>query len=212
MHRLILALILLGGFALRVLNNDYGLPFVYSIDEASHFASLAVEMFWQDFDPGYYQNPSAYTYLVYGLLRAMYGPLGFVYDLPYGNVTEQFEKDPAEIWIAARTLAAALCMAGVAATYAAARRLWGVREGLVAAAVLAFAFLPVAYSRVAVTDVGALAGVSLGLLFAVRAWEEGRLRDYALAGAAGGLALAFKYTAGLALVPLAIAALARLRV
>ncbi|MGH2716357.1 MAG: hypothetical protein ACRDM7_21230, partial [Thermoleophilaceae bacterium] len=132
MHRLILALILLGGFALRVLNNDYGLPFVYSIDEASHFASLAVEMFWQDFDPGYYQNPSAYTYLVYGLLRAMYGPLGFVYDLPYGNVTEQFEKDPAEIWIAARTLAAALCMAGVAATYAAARRLWGVREGLVA--------------------------------------------------------------------------------
>ena len=30
-----------------------------------------------------------------------------------------------------------------------------------AAAVLGFAFLPVAYSRVAVTDVGALAGVAL---------------------------------------------------
>jgi hypothetical protein len=210
-HRLILALILLAGFALRVWNNDYGLPFVYSVDEASHFASLAVEMFWEDLDPGYYQNPSAYTYLVYGLLRAMYGPLGFLFDLDYGNVTEQFEQDPTEVWIAARTLAAALCMAGVAATYAAARRLWGVREGLVAAAVLAFAFLPVAYSRVAVTDVGALAGVALGLLFAVRAAEEGRLRDYALAGAAGGLALGFKYTAGLALVPLAIAALARLR-
>jgi hypothetical protein len=210
-HRLILALILLGGFALRVVNNDYGLPFVYSIDEASHFASRAVEMFWQDLDPGYYQNPSAYTYLVYVLLRGMYGPLGFLFDLPYGNVTEQFEKDPTEIWVAARTLAAVLCMAGVAATYTAARRLWGVREGLVAAAVLAFAFLPVAYSRVAVTDVGALAGVALGLLFAVLAAEGGRLRYYALAGAAGGLALAFKYTAGLALLPLAIAALARLR-
>jgi hypothetical protein len=210
-HRLILALILLGGFALRIWNNDYGLPFVYSLDEASHFASRSVEMFWQDLDPGYYQNPSAYTYLVYGLLRAMYGPLGFLFDLPYGNVTEQFEKDPTEIWVAARTLAAVLCMAGVAATYAAARRLWGVREGLVAAAVLAFAFLPVAYSRVAVTDVGALAGVALALLFAVRAAEDGRLRDYALAGAAGGLALAFKYTAGLALLPLAIAALARVR-
>jgi MFS family permease len=210
-HRLILALILLAGFALRVWNNDYGLPFVYSVDEATHFASRAVEMFWQDLDPGYYQNPSAYTYLVYALLRGMYGPLGFLFDLPYGNVTEQFDSDPTEIWIAARTLAAALCMAGVAATYAAARRLWGVREGLVAAAVLAFAFLPVAYSRVAVTDVGALAGVALGLLFAVRAAEEGRLRDYALAGAAAGLALAFKYTAGLALLPLAVAAVARLR-
>jgi 4-amino-4-deoxy-L-arabinose transferase-like glycosyltransferase len=210
-HRLILALILLAGFAIRVWNNDYGLPFVYSIDEASHFASRAVEMFWQDLDPGYYQNPSAYTYLIYGLLRAMYGPFGFIFDLPYGNVTEQFDKDPAEIWIAARTLAAVLCMVGVAATYWAARRLWGVREGLVAAAVLAFAFLPVAYSRVAVTDVGSLTGVALALLFAVRAAERGRLLDYALAGAAGGLAVGFKYTAGLALVPLAIAALARLR-
>jgi 4-amino-4-deoxy-L-arabinose transferase-like glycosyltransferase len=210
-HRLILALILLAGFALRVWNNDYGLPFVYSIDEASHFASRAVEMFWQDLDPGYYQNPSAYTYLIYGLLRAMYGPFGFIFDLPYGNVTEQFDKDPAEIWIAARTLAAVLCMVGVAATYWAARRLWGVREGLVAAAVLAFAFLPVAYSRVAVTDVGSLTGVALALLFAVRAAERGRLLDYALAGAAGGLAVGFKYTAGLAFLPLAIAALARLR-
>ena len=127
MHRLVLALILAAGFALRVWNIDYGLPFVYSIDEASHFTSRAVAMFWQDLDPGYYQNPAAYTYLAYGLLRALYGPLGFLFDLPYGNVTEQFDKDPTEIWIATRTLAAALCVAGAAATYWAARRLWGVR-------------------------------------------------------------------------------------
>ncbi len=211
MHRLVLVLILVAGFALRLWNIDYGLPFVYSIDEGSHFTSRAVEMFWQDLDPGYYQNPSAYTYIVYAVLRVMYGPLGFLFDLPFGNVTEQFDKDPTQIWIAARTLAAALCMAGVAAVYWAARRLWGVREGLVAAAVLAFAFLPVAYSRVAVTDVGALVGVSLSLGLAVLAYERGRVRDFALAGAAAGLAVAFKYTAGLALVPLAIAALAHLR-
>jgi hypothetical protein len=211
MHRLVLGLILAAGFALRVWNIDYGLPFVYSIDEGTHFTSRAVEMFWQDLDPGYYQNPAAYTYLVYGLLRLLYGPLGFAFGLDYANVTEQFDKDPTEIWVAARTLAAALGVAGAAATYWAARRLWGVREGLVAAAVLALAFLPVAYSRVAVTDVGALAGMALALLWSVRAREDGRMRDYALAGAAAGLALAFKYTAGLALLPLAIAALARLR-
>jgi hypothetical protein len=210
-HRLVLALILAAGLALRLVNNDYGLPFVYSIDEASHFASRAVEMFWQDLDPGYYQNPAAYTYVLYVVLRVLYGPLGFLFDLPYGNVTEQFAKDPSELWVVARTLAAVLCMAGVAATYAAARRLWGVREGLVAAAVLAFAFLPVAYSRVAVTDVGSLAGVALALLWSVRAAEGGRTRHYALAGAAAGLAIAFKYTAGLALLPLGIAAVARLR-
>ena len=104
-------------------------------------------------------------------------------------------------------------MAGVAATYWAARRLWGIREGLVAAAVLAFAFLPVAYSRVAVTDVGALIGVALvARLRRCCAYERGTLRWFALAGAAAGLAVSFKYTAGLALLPLAIAALARLRV
>jgi hypothetical protein len=239
-HRILLALILAAGLALRVWNIDYGLPFVYSIDEGAHFTSRAVEMFWQDLDPGYYQNPSAYTYLVYLLLRVMYGPLGFVFHLPFGNVTDQFDKDPTAIWIAARTLAATLCMAGVAATYWAARRLWGIREGLVAAALLAFAFLPVAYSRVAVTDVGALTGMALALGFAARAYggaagagsparrtgdapargsaaggaaaPGGRLMDFALAGAAAGLAVSFKYTAGLALLPLAIAALARLRV
>ena len=209
MHLVVLALIMAAGFALRVWNIDYGLPFVYSIDEASHFTSRAVGMFWQDLDPSYYQNPAAYTYLAYGLLRLLYGPLGFIFDLPYGNVTEQFAKDPTEIWIATRTLAAGLCIAGAGATYWAARQLWGVREGLVAAAVVCFAFLPVAYSRVAVTDVGALFGVALALLWAVRAYEQGRLRDYALAGGAAGLAVAFKYTAGLALLPLGIAGLAR---
>jgi hypothetical protein len=225
-HLIALAVILFAGFALRVWNIDYGLPFVYSIDEGSHFTSRAVEMFWQDLDPGYYQNPAGYTYLVYALLRVMYGPLGFAFDLPYGNVTDQFDKNPTEIWIAARTLAAALSIGGVAATYWAARRLWGIREGLVAAAVLAFAFLPVAYSRVAVTDVGALIGVALSLGLAVSAYQGGRsaaagggrglrgrpLVSFAAAGAAAGLAASFKYTAGLALLPLAIAALARVRI
>ena len=209
MHRLILALILVAGFALRVWNNDYGLPFVYSVDEASHFTDRAVQMFREGLDPGYYQNPAAYTYLVHLLLRVLYGPLGFLFDLPFGNVTEQFDKDPGEMWIAARTLAALLCMGGVLTIYVAAKRLWGVREGLASAALLAFAFLTVAYSRVAVTDVGSLIGVSLAVLFAVRAHEEDRRRDWVLAGAAVGLAAAFKYTAGLAALPLLVAALAR---
>jgi Dolichyl-phosphate-mannose-protein mannosyltransferase len=207
----ILALILVAGLALRLWNNDYGLPFVYSIDEASHFTDRAVLMFREGIDPGYYQNPAGFTYLVYALLRVMYGPLQPLFDLPFGNVTDQFAKDPEQIWVSARTLAALLCMGGVVAVWWAARRLWGVREGLAAAAVLSFAFLPVAYSRVAVTDAGSLVGVALALCFAALAAERGRLRDYALAGAAAGLAIAFKYTAGLVLLPLGIAALARLR-
>src|SRR5215211_2400330 len=211
MQRILLALILVLGLVLRVWHNDYGLPYIWGVDEGTHFASRAVDMFREGFDPGYYQNPAGYTYTLFAVLRVMYGPLGVVFDLPWGNVADQFNKDPSRIWVVARTLAAVLCVAGVAATYAAARRIWGAREGLVAAAILAFAFLPVSYSRIAVTDVGALIGVALSILGSVRALERGRMRDYALAGAAAGLALAFKYTAGLALLPLGVAALARLR-
>jgi hypothetical protein len=206
----LLVLIVAAGFALRVWHNDYGLPFVWGIDEGFHFTNRAIDMFRENFNPGYYQNPAAYTYLVYALLRAMYGPLGFAFHLPWGNVTQQFDKDPTDIWIASRTLAAGLGAGGVVATYAAARRIWGVREGLAAAALLSFAFLPIAYSRVAVSDVGSLIGVALALWGAVRVYEDGRLRWYLLAGAAAGGALAFKYTAGLALLPLALAAVLRL--
>ena len=146
-------------------------------------------MFWQDLDPGYYQNPAG-VHLPRLRARCACSTGRSASVRPaLGNVTEQFDKDPGEIWVAARTLAAVLCMAGVRRHLRGRRRLWGVREGLIAAAVLAFAFLPVAYSRVAVTDVGSLAGVALALLLAVRAAEDGRTRDYVLAGAAAGLAV-----------------------
>jgi Dolichyl-phosphate-mannose-protein mannosyltransferase len=210
--RLLLAAILLVGFALRVWNIDYGLPFVYGFDEGHHFTSRAVRMFYGGgFDTDYFDNPTAYAYLVHFLLRGMYAAPLLPFQLDQSNVTTQFYVDPTEIWIAARVLAAALCMVGVAGVYLAASRIWSRREGLVAAALLAFAFLPVAYSRVAVTDVGALLGVALGVLGAMRALDTGRLRWYALAGAGAGLAISFKYTAGLVLLPVGIAALARLR-
>jgi hypothetical protein len=209
--RLVFALLLVAGLCLRLANLDHGLPFVWSLDESTHFTNRAVLMFRDGLDPGYYQNPPLFTELIHVLLRVMYGPLGFVFDLPAGTVMQEFERDPTEIWIAARSLIAVLCMTGAAGAYWVGRRLWGEREGLVAAAVIAFAFLPVAYSRIAVTDAGALIGVTLALYGCVRLAAEGRRGDVLLTGTAIGLALSFKYTTGLLLLPLAIAAGSRVR-
>jgi hypothetical protein len=68
------ALALLAGISvvalvLRYQHLDYGLPYVYNQDEGSHFTSRAVAMFGGDPDPGYFQNPSAFTYLVHVALR-----------------------------------------------------------------------------------------------------------------------------------------------
>lgn len=206
--RVLLGLILVAGLALRLWHNGYGLPYVYNVDEGSHFSAKAIGLF-RDANPGYFQNPSAYTYLLHALLRFKYGGLW-----PFGDfdhLIEQYRDDPSAVYDTARSLAAVICMAGVAAVFFVARRLWGAREAVVAAALLAFAFLPVTYSRIAVTDVGTLAPVAIAVYGAIRAHETGARRWFALAGAAAGLAVGFKYTAGLVALPVGIAGLLWLR-
>jgi hypothetical protein len=78
--------------------------------------------------------------------------------------------------------------------------------GLFAALVLAVAFLPVFYSHLALNDVPALFPLTVSAYGAAGVLVRGRTTDWALAGAGLGLAAATKYTAGIALVPLAVAA------
>ncbi|MDX6496268.1 MAG: hypothetical protein QOE17_2254 [Gaiellales bacterium] len=205
---LLLAVVVGVGFVLRVENNQYGLPYVYNVDEGSHFTARAVGMLGGDWNPGYFQNPSAFTYLANFALRIRFGsgnPFG-----QFGAVIDRFKLHPDLIYATTRTVAALLCMLGVVALFWAGRRLWATGAALAAATILSFAFLPVSYSRIAVTDVGTLAPVALAIVGAVRVWEDGRLRWWALAGAGAGLAVGFKYTAGLVLLSLAIAAVAGL--
>ncbi len=190
----VLGLMMVVGLVLRVLHNDHGLPYVYYVDEGSHFTKRAVEVF-RDPNPGYFQNPSAYTYLLHVVYR--------VVSLPAGGgetIIEGYRLGREWVFEISRALAAVLCMVGVGAVYAAGRSLWDRRTGLVAAAVLCFAFLPVAFSRLAVTDVGTLAPVAVVLLLSVRMREGAGWRTCLWAGVAAGLAIGFKYTAGLVLL------------
>jgi hypothetical protein len=195
---LLLFLLVVVGLVLRVHNNDYGLPFVYNVDEGSHFTARAVGMLGGDWNPHYFQNPSAFTYLAHFALRFRFGHAAI----------DAFKLDPTSIYETTRAVAALLCAVGIVAIFWAGRRLWDTGAALAAAALMTFAFLPVTYSRIAVTDVGVLAPVALSVVGSVRVWEDGRLRWWLLAGAAGGLAVGFKYTSGLVLLPLAVAAVA----
>jgi len=190
-----LGVMLVVGLVLRVLHNDHGLPYVYYVDEGSHFTKRAVEVF-RDANPGYFQNPSAYTYLLHLVYRAVSIPKG-----GGESVIEGYRTNADWVFELSRGLAAVLCLVGVVAVYWVARQLWDRRTGLVAAAVLCFAFLPVAFSRLAVTDVGTLAPVAICVFLAIRIAEgAGGWRWCAGAGAAAGLAIGFKYTAGLVLL------------
>jgi hypothetical protein len=197
--RLTLAAILAGGLAVRLYGLHHGLPFIYHSDESQHFTRYAVRMFDEGFNPHYFQNPTTFTYLTHVALWLR----GF------DDIATEYAGDPSAIYEIARLVAVALSLLGVAAVYAVGRRLWGTFEGVVAAAVLAFAALPVAYSRYAVTDVGVLLPVAVAVYGLVKIHEEGALRHYAIAGGGFGLTVAFKYTAGLILVPLLVAVVLR---
>src|SRR5690349_4326019 len=97
---LAVGLLLLFAFGLRVWGVDHGLPYAYNSDENAHFVTRAIGLFGHGWDPQYYVNPPAYTYLAHALLGAWYGGRQ--------GVADAFAADPTQIWVLARLLAAVL--------------------------------------------------------------------------------------------------------
>jgi len=69
----LLALVLCGGLALRLWGVRQGLPYVYNIDEGTHFVPHAVAMFAHGLNPRYFANPPAFTYLLHYVFAVWYG-------------------------------------------------------------------------------------------------------------------------------------------
>jgi len=197
-----LAGVLGGGLALRLWGIGSGLPYVYNTDEDQHFLPHAVEMFKDGtLNPHYFENPPAFTYLLHFLLAIAYGGSA--------GVQREAALHPSAVYTLARVAAALLGVGALWLLYLTGARLFGRAVGLLAAAIEAVAFLPVFYAHLALNDVPTLAPLTLSLLGAAGILRKGRLRDYALAGAALGLACATKYTAGIVLLPLVSAAIVR---
>jgi hypothetical protein len=171
---LALAVVLAGAAVLRIVGSAYGLPYpLLNPDEASIVPRAWAMTHGGGLDPGWYDYPS--------LLMDLLAPVQAVFGEPsYG---------------AARVLAVAIGLLGVAAAWWLGRRAYGVGAGLVGAAAVAVATTHVAYSRMAVTDVLLTLGVTVTLTLAI----AGKLE---LAGVAAGLAASAKYPGALLLVPI----------
>ncbi|MEA2210614.1 MAG: hypothetical protein QOF83_562 [Solirubrobacteraceae bacterium] len=199
-HRLALALILGATFLLRLWGIKQGLPYSYNVDEATHFVPRAIAFFSHDYNPQYFLNPPAYSYLLH-----------IVFELWYGSgdaVSRAFASDPTSVFVVARVVAAVLGTVAVWLTYLAGQRLFGRAVALLGAAIFATAYLPTFYSHLALNDVPALAPVALSLYGVAGVLRRGWRRDYVLAGVGIGLAAATKYTGGVTLVCLLGAAVA----
>ncbi|MDX6643140.1 MAG: hypothetical protein QOD76_1102, partial [Solirubrobacteraceae bacterium] len=198
MWRVALAAVLAGALALRLWGIGHGMPYAYNVDENAHFVPRAIGMFGHGLDPHYFVNPPALTYLLHAVFAVWFGGRD--------AVGHAYATDPAEVFVLARVISALLGTLAVWLLYVAGARLLGRRAGLLAAALLAVAFLPVFYSHLALNDTPALAPVALALAGSAGVLRYGRRRDYLLAGAGVGLAWATKYTAAIVLLPLLAAA------
>src|SRR5579875_1952349 len=185
LHTPALLLVLAVALALRLWGIGEGLPWAYNSDEAQHFVPIAVAFSSRGLNPHYFLNPPAYTYLLH-----------IVFELWFGSpdaVVRAYVLHPGSVFLLARVVSALLGTLAVYLTYLAGRRLFDRSVALLGAAVLAVAFLPVFYSHLALNDAPTLAGVALSLWGVAGVLRRGGARDYALAGAAGGLASATKY-------------------
>jgi Dolichyl-phosphate-mannose-protein mannosyltransferase len=187
-----------GALALRLWGIAQGLPYAYNSDENAHFAPRAVRMFEHGLNPEYFANPPAFTYLLHALYAVWFGG--------GAGARQAFALHPTEVFVLARVAAALLGTAAVWLLYLVGARLFGRGVGLLAAALLAVAFLPVFYAHLALNDVPTLAPLTLSLLGTAGVLRKGRRRDYLLAGVGLGVGCATKYTAGIVLLPLLAAA------
>jgi hypothetical protein len=184
-----------GALALRIWGLKSGLPYVYNADENNHFVPRAIGMFGHGLNPHYFVNPPAFTYVVHLLFALRWGG-------DREAIGRAFAVAPATAFVLGRAAAAVLGALAAVLLAVAGARLIDRRTGLIAGALLAVAFLPVAYGHLALNDAPALAPVALALVGVAGVARTGRRREYALAGIGLGLACATKYTAGSVLVPL----------
>jgi hypothetical protein len=193
--------VLVATMLLRLWGVRQGLPYAFNADENAHFVPKALSLFGHSYNPHYFVNPPAYTYLLHAVFSIWFGGRDGVY--------AAYAEDPTQVFVVARITAGVAGTLAVWLLYLAGTRLFDRRVGLLAAALFGVSFLPIFYSHLALNDVPTLAPICLSLFGAAGVLRYGRVADYLVAGAGLGLAAAFKYTGGIVILPLVGAAAAQ---
>lgn len=199
---LVLILILALGF--RVHNVGFGLPSLYDPDEPIFMVKALKLLNDRTLNPGWFGHPGTTTIYLIALIEAAVVAFGIATGR-FANIKDfaaQSYADPTLVWVAARLAMVAFGVVCVWLTYLVGRRLFGRNAALVGAALLAINALHILWSQVIRTDIMASVFMLVSLLFAVRAADSGRLRDYLFAGAAAGFAAATKWPTAIVAITL----------
>ncbi len=195
----------------RLWGIGFGLPQVYHVDEA-WFGAKAIGYFTGDLNPHFWHVPSLYTYLV-----AAVWSVYFLLGKAFGSFTTAasfiaaYGRDATVFLILGRLLTAAFSWGTIALLYRLGRRMYGPAAGALAALFLIFSPEHNRISHYMNPDSPMVFFLVLALYFIWRVYEDGRTRDYLLAGIAAGLAFATKYGGPPMFLPLFLAHIFHIR-
>jgi hypothetical protein len=197
--RLLLAAILLAAVALRFAGLSFGLPAVFRPDE-DLLLGRAVAVAGGYADPHFFNWPSLMFYLD-GALLALARPLVHLAGGDAACGTGDLARVwcyPAWVYVVGRLLTVAAGTATVWLVHRVGRRAYGEPAGLMAAAFLAVAFLPVRDSHFATVDVPFTLATLMVLALTLRLADPRSRVSAPWVGVALGLAGGIKYNAAAA--------------
>lgn len=207
-----LTVILAAALAVRLAGVRFGLPALYDPDEPLFMLAALKLLRERTLNPGWFGHPGTTT--IYGIAVVEVATYLIGHAAGVFPTTAAFIRavylDPGLVWLPARLMIVGCGVACVGLTYLVGRRAFGVRTGLVAAAVLAINALHVEWSEIVRTDVHATVFMLLSVLGAIGIVRHGRWRDYLWAGAMVGVACATKWPAATVVAAMASAAAVRI--
>jgi hypothetical protein len=152
-------------------------------------------------------NPHFYNYgTLYIFMAAAAKSIGVGYGWIRADAQgPQLYVEFGKIHLAARLVNVLFGAAMAYVVYALGRRLYGVGAGVLAAFLVAIAPILTAHAHYATVDTTAAFWTTLSLVFAARALDSCRARDFVWAGVFAGFAGGTKYNAGLVLIAVGVA-------
>ena len=198
----LLGAILLAAASLRLWGIGFGLPHLMTRPDEEFLIGKALGIF-NDYNPHFFEWPSLYIYIVHAVFRVVYwaGRLAGTYR-DTSDFVQASSADPAWIYLTLRLMSATAGTATVLVVHGICRVLFDRGTAVIAAFLLAVAYLHVRDSHFGVLDVPLTLVVAATVRILAAAWVSPRpIVPLVIAGVTAGLASSIKYNAAALLVP-----------
>jgi Dolichyl-phosphate-mannose-protein mannosyltransferase len=190
------------------------LPYPPDVDEPDFMHPALWMLGHRTLDPNWFAHPaSTIIYPIAALSELWYQVAKhvppFAHAMP--GIGREFVADPTPFYVIGRLVSIAYGVGCVLATWLLARRIVGNAGGVLAALLLPATAMVVAYGQLVRTDMAGTFFALVAVWLALRAMDDGRFRDWALAAVVIGLAISTRYFYAALVVPYGVAALLWLR-